>query len=84
MHFGEKIRQLREDIGLLILELTAKAEIDTALLSKIERSNRVATFQQVISISNALNIKFKELIKFWLANQITQLILKEPNAKEVS
>ncbi|MBX2913239.1 MAG: helix-turn-helix transcriptional regulator, partial [Cyclobacteriaceae bacterium] len=40
MHFGERIRELRESQGLLQRQLAANLEIDTPMFSKIERGDR--------------------------------------------
>ncbi len=42
MHFGEKIKELRENKGLLPRQLAASLEIDTPMFSKIERGERKA------------------------------------------
>lgn len=49
--FGQKIRSLRESQGLLLRQVAAAIEIDQALLSKIERGERIATKNQVIASS---------------------------------
>ena len=83
MRFGERLRQLRENRGLLLRELAALVEIDTALLSKIERSNRVATRQQVISFAKAFKMESQDLEKLWLADQVVQLVKNETNAADI-
>lgn len=40
--FGETLRELREEQNLLLRELSAKLDIDSSLLSKIETNNRIA------------------------------------------
>jgi len=40
--FGNKIRKLREEKGLVLRQLAAALEIDTATMSKIERGDRQA------------------------------------------
>lgn len=41
-YLGIKLRQLRESQGLLLRQVAAEMDIDTALLSKIERGDRRA------------------------------------------
>jgi transcriptional regulator with XRE-family HTH domain len=49
---GEKIRTLRESKGKLLRHVAAYLEIDTALISKIERGERRLTRDQVIKLAN--------------------------------
>jgi transcriptional regulator with XRE-family HTH domain len=44
---GEIIRELREQKSLLLRQVAAEIEIDQALLSKIERNERMPTKEQV-------------------------------------
>ena len=47
MFFGERIKQLREERGLLQRQLAASLEMDTPMFSKIERGERRAKREQV-------------------------------------
>jgi transcriptional regulator with XRE-family HTH domain len=49
---GEKIRTIRESKSLLLRQVAAYLEIDTALISKIERGERRLTREQVINLQN--------------------------------
>ncbi len=50
MFFGNKIRNLREEKGLLLRQVVAALEIDTTTISKTERDDRQAkrAFSQII------------------------------------
>lgn len=48
MLFGNKIRALRDEQGVLQRQLAAYLEIDTPMFSKIERGDRRAKRSQVI------------------------------------
>ncbi|MFZ0389183.1 MAG: helix-turn-helix transcriptional regulator [Calditrichia bacterium] len=50
--FGQKIRSLRESQELLLRQVATAIEIDQALLSKIERGERIATKNQVIALAD--------------------------------
>ena len=54
--FGEIIRQRREEKELLLRHVAAQLDIDTAMLSKVERGERNAKREHVILISKILNI----------------------------
>ena len=78
MTFGEKIRQARESKGLLLRQIAAQLEVDTATISKIENGLRNATKKQVIDLSSILDIPFSILEASWMGSKIYQL-LKEVN-----
>jgi HTH-type transcriptional regulator, competence development regulator len=58
--------------------LAAHLEVDTALLSKIERGERNASKQQVVEIARFLKASEEELLTLWLADKIESTILEEP------
>jgi len=80
MQFGEKIRELRENQGLLQRQLAASLEIDTPMFSKIERGDRKAKREQVEHLAILLDANLSELIRIWLADQIVELVKDEPQA----
>ncbi|HAM09965.1 MAG: transcriptional regulator [Bacteroidetes bacterium GWE2_41_25] len=77
-HLGQKIRELREKQNLLLRQVAAHLEVDTALMSKIERGDRRASRQQVIRIAEFLNASENELLTLWLADKIESTIVEEP------
>jgi transcriptional regulator with XRE-family HTH domain len=79
-NFGRKIRELRENQGLLLRQVAAAIEIDTALISKIERGERYASKLQVEKIAKFLNAEREILISLWLADKIELTIVEEPSA----
>lgn len=81
-NFGNKIRSLRESKGLLLRQVAANIEIDQALLSKIERSERIATKSQVILLADFFKIDNKELLALWLGEKIAYEIKDEDFANE--
>ena len=77
MHFGERIKELREGKGLLQRQLAATLEIDTPMFSKIERGDRKAKREQVLTLAKLLGGKEEELLTLWLADQVYNLIKNE-------
>ncbi len=77
-NFGQKVRELREKQNLLLRQVAAHLEVDTALMSKIERGERNASKQQVIEIAKFLKANEDELLTLWLADKIESTILEEP------
>jgi transcriptional regulator with XRE-family HTH domain len=82
MHFGERIKELRESQGLLQRQLAANLEIDTPMFSKIERGERKAKREQVEQLAELLHADKPALFSIWLADQILDLIKNEPQANE--
>lgn len=77
-HLGQKIRELREKQNLLLRQVAAQLEVDTALVSKIERGERNASKQQVIDIAKFLKANEEEFLTLWLADKIESTITEEP------
>jgi HTH-type transcriptional regulator, competence development regulator len=77
-NFGKKIREYREKQNLLLRQVAAHLEVDTALMSKIERGERNASKQQVVEIARFLKANEEELLTLWLADKIESTILEEP------
>ncbi|SMO92590.1 Helix-turn-helix domain-containing protein [Saccharicrinis carchari] len=67
---GERIRNLRESKDLLLGQVTAYLEIDTALLSKMERGARRLTREQVVALSKHFGVDEKDLLTLWLSDKI--------------
>lgn len=83
MHsFGNKIRKLRESQELLLRQIAAAIEIDQALLSKIERGERIATKNQVIALADFFKIDERELLILWLGEKIAYVIRNEEIAND--
>ena len=53
MLLGERIKELREQHGVLQRQLAALLEIDTPMFSKIERGDRRAKRTQVIQLARS-------------------------------
>lgn len=75
--FGERIRRLREANHLLQRQVASVMEIDTPMLSKIERGDRKAKKEQVFILARLLNASEKELLTLWLADQVVEIVQNE-------
>lgn len=80
---GEIIRAKREEKGMLLRHLAAEIDIDQALLSKIERSQRKATKEQILKLETIFALKKGELMLQYLSENIANEIIEEKNAKNV-
>lgn len=83
MNFGEHIKQLREQNQLLQRQVASVLEIDTAMLSKIERGERRAKREQIPILASLLKTNERELFTLWLADQVYDLIKEEENPTEI-
>jgi len=81
MFLGKRIKELREEKGLLQRQLAAELEIDSPLYSKIERGERRAKREQVIKLAELLQTSRDELLTLWLAGQVYELVKDEEVAK---
>ena len=79
--FPEKIKQLREERQLPLRKLAAALDIDSATYWKIERGERRARKEQIPLIAEMLQTNSEELLKLWLADQVTAVVADE---KELS
>ena len=80
MKLGNRIKELRENQGLLQRQLSAQLEIDTPMFSKIERGERRAKREQVLKIAKLLKADEKELLVLWLGDQIMEIVTDEEQA----
>ena len=74
MLFGNKIRELRDEQGVLQRQLAALLEIDTPMFSKIERGDRRAKREQVIKLTEYLHQDEKEMLTLWLADKVLDAV----------
>lgn len=59
--FGEYLRNRREQLELPLRKVAAELDIDTFILSKIERSERVATKEMLPILAWTLETQKKEI-----------------------
>ena len=72
--FGEYMRKSREDKGLPLRKVAAALDIDTSILSKIERNERRAITEMIPVLAETLEKPKKEIeIQFIKSAIITDL-----------
>lgn len=72
--FGEYLRNRREQLGLPLRKVAAELDIDTSILSKIERNERVATKEMLPILAKTLEIQDKEVqIEFIQSTVLSEL-----------
>ncbi|MCX6323021.1 MAG: helix-turn-helix transcriptional regulator [Sphingobacteriales bacterium] len=78
--FGIKIKELREANNLLQRQVASQLEIDTPMLSKIERGERKAKKEQVVLFADLYKVNRDELLTLWLADQLYDVVKDEDMA----
>lgn len=59
---GEKLRRVREDLGLTQAEVAEKADLHTNYYARIERGEENPSFEKLQGIMKALKIKSLNLL----------------------
>ena len=77
MLFGKKIRELRDENGVLQRQLAALLEIDTPMFSKIERGDRRAKREQVTKLAEYFHQDENEMLTLWLADKFIDAVEDE-------
>ena len=79
--FGNRIRELRLEKNLLLRQIAAKLDVDTSILSKVERGDRTLKKHQIHELCKILNANEEELTTLWLVDQVTEILRNEPLGK---
>ena len=74
MLFADKIRSLREEKKMLQRELAAALSVDTPMYSRIEGGERPIKREQIKILADILCADESELLKLWLADQVSALL----------
>lgn len=74
---AEIIRELREQKGLLLRQVAAEIEIDQALLSKIERGERMPTKEQVVRLATFYKVDVNEFLIAFFSDKLVYEVLDE-------
>ena len=80
---GQIIRTKRENLGLLLRQVSAYADIDQAILSKIERNERKPTKDLILKIAEILQLDKQELLVQFMSDKIAYEIADEDCANRV-
>ena len=75
--FGERIRELRTKQNLLLRQLASLLDVDTSIISKVERGNRQMKKEHIPILAKILKAEIDELMTLWLADQIYAVVKDE-------
>jgi transcriptional regulator with XRE-family HTH domain len=73
-NLGQRIREVRENQQILLRQVAAYLEVDTALISKAERGERSLNREQVVKLAIFLKGSEEELISLWLCDKIISVV----------
>lgn len=77
---GEKIRELRTKQSLLLRQVASILDVDTSIVSKMERGERPIKKEQLEILADILKADKEELQTLWLADQLYNVIEGQPMA----
>ena len=80
--FGTKIRSLREASGILQRQVAYHLDIDSPMLSNVERGERKARREWIPKLAQLLTTNEDELLTASLADRIQELVQDEKVAKD--
>jgi transcriptional regulator with XRE-family HTH domain len=80
--FGTKIRSLREAQGLMQRHVAYQLDIDSPMLSNVERGERKARREWIPKLAQLVKANEDELLTAWLADRIQELVQDEKVAKD--
>jgi transcriptional regulator with XRE-family HTH domain len=79
---GERIRELRTKQNMLLRQLASQLDVDTSIISKIERGDRQLKKEQIPLLAQILKADIEEMQTLWLADQLYNMVQGEPMADE--
>jgi len=79
---GQEIRKIRESKNILLRQVASYLEIDTAMISKMERGERRLNRVQVIKLADYYNVSEERLLTLWVCDRVLDVVKNEPFAKK--
>ena len=71
-HFGDRIRELRIKQQLLLRQVASKLEVDTSIISKVERGERPSLTDYLKPLAEILKLDLKEVQSKFIADKINK------------
>lgn len=79
---GAIFRSKREEKGLLVRQVAAVTEMDQAIISRIETSDRLPTKEQLTKLAGLYGLDFKAVYSAWLSEKLVREYGNEPDAPQ--
>jgi len=77
---GQELRKIRESKNIYLRQIASVLEMDTAMMSKIERGERNLQRQQVMKIASFYEISEEKLLTLWVHDKVINAVENEPFA----
>ncbi len=77
MTLGQKIKELRENKGMLQRELASKLEVGDGFLSKVENNQKCLKREHLNTLVNIFNCSFSELEALWIGTKLYDIVKNE-------
>lgn len=74
---GVKLRELRENNSLLLRQVAAILEVDTATLSKMEREIKKIRKEHLLKLAQLYHVDIDKLTAIWLADKVLKVLKTE-------
>jgi len=81
--FGEHIKELRLDRDLPLRKVAAYLDIDTSILSKIERGERTANRDIVIRAAEFFNLDKEDFLMKYYSDEVAKILYQEEDYKNI-
>ncbi|MHA1169088.1 MAG: helix-turn-helix domain-containing protein [Candidatus Hodarchaeales archaeon] len=82
MIIGQFLRELREEKGLLLRQVAAELEVDTAYISKMERGEKNIKKDHILQLAKLYDFNENKLVAMWLADRIYDIVKDETTATD--
>jgi transcriptional regulator with XRE-family HTH domain len=79
---GKRIKELRERKKLLLRQVAAHLECDTAMVSKVEHGERFLGKEQIEKLAKYLDVESDSLLKLWYADKVLNVVGDDPIGKK--
>jgi transcriptional regulator with XRE-family HTH domain len=81
--FGEHIRSLRDEQHLPLRKVAAFLDIDTSILSKMERGERPINSEQIAKLAKYFEVDAEKLYQEYLSEEVAKKIYRESNIEKI-
>ncbi len=71
---GQKLKQLRESKGLVLRQVAAVLNVDTAYVCKMEKNDKPVSKSHLKALSKIYELPESELIPYWLGEKVLHIL----------
>jgi len=79
---GQELKKIRESKNILLRQVASYLEIDTEMISKMERGKRKLIKIQVEKLAKFYNVSQEKLLTLWVCDRVLYVVENEPFARE--